>query len=61
MRSALSMATTGHRLTRFLHLILFVMLALSEVRAEPAGEPWPFDYYVLVLRWPPSYCATEGR
>ena len=55
------MAITGHRLTPLFHLILFAMLVLSEASAEPAGKPGRFDYYVLVLGWSPSYCATEGR
>ncbi len=37
------------------------MLALSQAAAEQGGEPGRFDYYVLVLGWTPSYCATEGR
>ena len=54
------MAITGHRLTPLFHLILFATLVLSEASAEPAGKPGRFDYYVLVLGWSPSYCATEG-
>jgi ribonuclease T2 len=54
------MARTGHRLTR-LFLILLATLALSEATARRGAEPGRFDYYVLVLGWTPSYCATEGR
>ena len=42
--------------------------ACHAVRAEPntsarsaAAEPGRFDYYVLVLGWSPSYCATRRQ
>jgi ribonuclease T2 len=34
---------------------------LVVAHAQNGGEPGRFDYYVLVLGWTPSYCATEGR
>ena len=37
------------------------MLAASETSAQRGAEPGRFDYYVLVLGWTPSYCATEGK
>ncbi len=42
---------------------LCAMLAVPSIStpARAAGEPGDFDYYVLVLSWSPSYCATTKR
>ena len=55
------MATARHRLTFLFCLGLIAALALSKAIAQRGGEPGRFDYYVLVLGWTPSYCATEGK
>jgi ribonuclease T2 len=55
------MAIAGYRFTCLVSLTVFATLALSQATAQRAGEPGRFDYYVLVLGWTPSYCATEGR
>ncbi len=47
-------------MTRIGALTLVALLALC-ARAEAAGEPGRFDYYVLTLSWSPTYCETEGR
>ena len=59
--SARSMAITGHRLASLFGLTLMAALTLVVANAQNGGEPGRFDYYVLVLGWTPSYCATEGR
>ena len=41
--------------------MLLATLAVSQGYAQRGGEPGHFDYYVLVLGWTPSYCATEGK
>ena len=41
--------------------MLLATLAASQGHAQRGGEPGRFDYYVLVLGWTPSYCATEGK
>src|SRR6478672_12775232 len=55
------MAITGHRLASLFGLTLIAALTLVVANAQNGGEPGRFDYYVLVLGWTPSYCATEGR
>ena len=50
-----------HKLSCLVCAVLFATLAASETSAERGGEPGRFDYYVLVLGWTPSYCATEGK
>ena len=55
------MATARHRLTCLFCLCLIAALALSQATAQRGSEPGRFDYYVLVLGWTPSYCATEGK
>ena len=50
-----------HRLSCLVGAVLLATLAASETSAERGGEPGRFDYYVLVLGWTPSYCATEGK
>ena len=55
------MATTGHRLASLFGLTLLAALTPAVANAQTGGEPGRFDYYVLVLGWTPSYCATEGR
>ena len=50
-----------HRLSCLVGAVLLTTLAASETSAERGGEPGRFDYYVLVLGWTPSYCATEGE
>ncbi len=41
--------------------MLLATLAAGHGYAQRGGEPGRFDYYVLVLGWTPSYCATEGK
>jgi ribonuclease T2 len=44
--------------------VLTVLLSASGAPAFDRDRPGVFDYYVLVLGWSPSYCATdeaEGR
>jgi ribonuclease T2 len=55
------MALTRHRFTSLVGLALLGVLVLGVANAQSGGEPGRFDYYVLVLGWTPSYCATEGR
>lgn len=55
------MAITRHRLAAVFGLCLIASLALSRATVEQGAEPGRFDYYVLVLGWTPSYCATAGR
>jgi ribonuclease T2 len=55
------MASTRHRLGTVFCLCLLAALALSRATAEQGTEPGRFDYYVLVLGWTPSYCATAGN
>jgi ribonuclease T2 len=50
-----------HRLFCLIGLTLLATLTVSEVHSQRGAEPGRFDYYVLVLGWTPSYCATEGR
>ena len=50
-----------HRLYCLVGLVLLATLAASETSAQRGAEPGRFDYYVLVLGWTPSYCATEGK
>jgi ribonuclease T2 len=38
---------------------LCLALGLGAAAAAIAAEPARFDYYVLVLSWAPSYCATD--
>ena len=59
--SARSMATSRHRLICLLCLCPIAALALGRAIARRGIEPGQFDYYVLVLGWTPSYCATEGN
>ena len=54
------MATSRHRLICLFCLCLIAALALGRATAQRGIEPGRFDYYVLVLGWTPSYCATEG-
>ena len=55
------MAIMGHRLASLFGLTLLAALILVVAHAQNGGEPGRFDYYVLVLGWTPSYCATERR
>lgn len=55
------MALTRQRFTSLVGLALLGVLVLGVANAQSGGEPGRFDYYVLVLGWTPSYCATEGR
>jgi ribonuclease T2 len=50
-----------HRLFCLIGLTLFATLTVSQAHGQRGAEPGRFDYYVLVLGWTPSYCATEGR
>lgn len=50
-----------HRLSCLVGLVLLAVLAAGETSAQRGAEPGHFDYYVLVLGWTPSYCATEGK
>ena len=54
------MATSRHRLICLFCLCLIAALVLGRAIAQRGIEPGQFDYYVLVLGWTPSYCATEG-
>ena len=55
------MATSRYRLFCVFCLCLIGTLALGQAIAQRGTEPGRFDYYVLVLGWTPSYCATEGK
>jgi ribonuclease T2 len=50
-----------HRLSLVVGVILLAALAAGQGHGQRGDEPGRFDYYVLVLGWTPSYCATEGR
>ena len=50
-----------HRLSCLVGVFLLFTLAVSPVYGQRGEEPGRFDYYVLVLGWTPSYCATEGK
>ena len=40
--------------------LAFLVGTSCEAQALGRNAPGEFDYYVLVLGWPPSYCLTEG-
>ena len=50
-------------LRRGLPFLIVLACLFTETGAWGAGrnKPGAFDYYVLVLRWTPSYCRGEGR
>ena len=56
------MATSRHRLICLFCLVSDCRAGIGPRRPpSEASEPGRFDYYVLVLGWTPSYCATEGN
>ena len=55
------MAISRRRLICLFCLCLIAALALGRAIAQRGIEPGRFDYYVLVLGWTPSYCASEGN
>ena len=49
------------RLALLLVLALLVVAIGERFATTKRNTPGEFDYYVLVLGWSPSYCATEGK
>lgn len=55
------MSSGPHRLSILVGVALLATPLANHAHGQRGAEPGRFDYYVLVLGWTPSYCATEGQ